>query len=184
MGRGDHRNVEGSPTIRAQRDVLVLDDVSALDEWSATGAGANLASSPLHVLGQRGLAFDKVGGSTDAGISRTLPAWDGSARFSTSDLVELVMTLPTAMSGLSEVELRIGTSPANYSVWRFPSGDVHLGEWDRLTAELAAQIPGLQMGVGMDLNNLRFVEVIVRTNSAGQTFVGGVFDSVAIRGSN
>lgn len=184
MGRGDHRNVEGSPTVRAQRDVLVLDDVSALDEWSGTGAAANLVASPLHILGQGGLAFDKIGGSTDAGITRTLPAWDGSARFSASDLVELVMTLPASMNGLSEVELRIGTSPTNYAVWRFASGEVHLGDWDRLTAELAAQIPSLQVGVGMDLRNIRFVEVIVRTNSAGQTFIGGVFDSVALRGSS
>ncbi len=184
MGRGDASNVEGSPTVRAQRDVLLLDDVSVVSLWTPTGAAANLVASTKHVLGQQCLSFDKVGGNTEAAISRTLPRLDGSARFSGSDLVELILSLPTGLTGLDEVVLRIGNSVSNYAEWNFPAGDIHLGAWDRLTAEIAAQDPVLQAGVGMDLASLQFAQVIVRTNSAGQTFVGGILDSLVIRGSN
>ena len=167
--------------MRALRDVLLIDDIHDSNLWDATDSAANLAASPLHVLGSNGLSFDKIAGTLDAGVSRLLTPLNASARFSTSDFVELVLFTP-ASTGAADVILRLGTDAANYAEWIFSGALMNDAEWNRLTAQIVAQNAVAQVGTGLDLRSIEFVQVIIRMNAVGKTFVGAVLDSVLIRG--
>ncbi len=181
MGRSDLNNIDASPPVRAQRDVMLLDDASVTSLWTPTGSATNLAATPLHVLGSQGLSFDKVAGTDAAGITRLLPGLDASSRFSASDRIEIVGFLIEGIP-LDELLLRLGANADNFAQWIIPSADFSVGEWVRRDVEIAAQDVQSQVGNGMDLSNLRFIELIVRTQNANQTFEGAVFDSIVIRG--
>jgi hypothetical protein len=46
--------------------------------WSTTGSGSNIQASVTHAAsGELSLSFDKVAGSTDAGVEKTLDSSEG-----------------------------------------------------------------------------------------------------------
>lgn len=180
--RGDLSNIESNPPVRALLDVMLIDDATEDEKWVATDSAANIIQTLLHVLGTKGISFDKVGGTTDAGITRSFAPIKGGSRFSATDLVEITLLVPGG-TNLDEMLLRLGTNISNYAQWVIPSADISTGEWQTRAVEIGSQDIQSQVGAGLDLDNIRFAQFIIRTQASGQTFVGAVFDSLLIRAS-
>lgn len=174
-------NQEALSAARTRPEALLLDDGRDVTLWTAEGADtADLTSEDQHVLGTKSLQFSKTGVTvTVAGISRSLPQLDAS-NFGPDAVLQLVMSIPS-LTDLASVEVRLGTDVNNYASFVFADSEFTAAVWDRLTKELAEQGVAGQVGTGLDLSKIEYLEIVVNFDANANTLVDIHVDSVMLR---
>lgn len=155
--------------------------------WSATGAGTNLTATSTageFYIGTAALKFDKDNSATAAGIRYD----QGSQIFSVGANTRVwVKAKLASVTGLSNIKLRMyADTTSNFRTFtastQYDGSGFVVGEnlilWDISTG-------GTASGTGWDYTMLsRYQELELTTSSAGQTYTGQIFDSLAFSYGN
>ncbi len=168
--------------VRTRRDVVLLDDGRRLADWAVLNADTTaLTQEDEHVIGTKSIQFSKSGVvGTVGGVSRDKLDLDAS-QLGPDAVLELVVDIPDTTL-LASVEVRLGTDATNYASFLFADTDFVTGvSWDRVTKELAAQGKALQVGTGLDLSSIQYMEVRVNFDAAANTLADIHVDSVLLR---
>lgn len=175
-------DAQGVSPVRTRREVVLLDDGRRLEDWAALNADTTaLTQEDEHVIGTKSIQFSKTGVvTTVAGVVRDKLDVDASA-LGPDAVLELVVDIPSTTE-LASVEVRLGTDATNYAAFVFADTDFADGEsWDRVTKELAAQDKSLQVGTGLDLSAIVYMEVRVNFDASANTLADIHVDSVLLR---
>lgn len=181
MGIND--DAPAAPAVTSRPEIALIDDGSGdLADWTALNVDTTaLTQEDGHVVGTKSIQFSKSGGTgTVGGVARSGLDVDASA-LGPSALLELVVDVPD-LTNVASLHVRLGTDVANYAQFEFLDTELAGGDaWDRLTKEIAAQTKVSQAGAGLDLANIRYMEVRVNFDAAVNTLANIHVDSVLVR---